>query len=71
MGDGTIVAFDPNNGQFISTLRGANGTIVLPGLWAIAFGNDQLNQPHNDLFFTAGFNNESDGLYGRIDCVGC
>jgi uncharacterized protein (TIGR03118 family) len=70
-GDGTIAVLDPNNGQFIDTLRGPNGTLVLPGLWAIAFGNNQHDQPHTALFFTAGFNNETDGLYGRIDCTGC
>ena len=37
------------------------------GLWGIAFGNGLSNQPVNTLFFAAGPNDETDGVYGRID----
>jgi hypothetical protein len=33
----------------------------------IAFGNGILNQPTSTLFFTAGPDDETHGLYGRID----
>jgi hypothetical protein len=44
-------------------------TLVIPGLWGIAFGNGILNQQTDTLFFAAGPNDEDDGVYGRIDLV--
>jgi uncharacterized protein (TIGR03118 family) len=67
-GDGTINGFDPASGQFIGAVQDATGTpFAEQGLWAISFGNDAVNQPHNTLFFVAGINNLADGEYGRID----
>jgi uncharacterized protein (TIGR03118 family) len=67
-GDGRINAFDPVRGGYLGTLRGADGQpIVIDGLWGLAFGNGAQDQPVNTLFFTAGPNDEADGLYGRID----
>jgi len=67
-GDGRINAFDPVNGTYLGTLRGQDSQpIVIDGLWGLAFGNGAQNQPVNTLFFTAGPNDEADGLYGRID----
>jgi uncharacterized protein (TIGR03118 family) len=69
-GDGKINAFNPTTGQFIGTLNGSNGQpIVVDGLWGIDFGNGFMNQPTNTLFFAAGPDEESNGLYGRIDLV--
>jgi len=71
--DGTINGYDPSNGTFIGTLQTSAGPFAQDGLWGIAFGNDgmangaSLNQPHNTLFFTAGPNKATNGLYGRID----
>jgi uncharacterized protein (TIGR03118 family) len=67
-GDGKINGYDPSSGALAGTISAAGGTpIATPGLWGIAFGNDADNQPHNTLFFAAGTNGGSDGLYGRID----
>ncbi len=67
-GDGWVNAFDPQSGMFLGTLSDAQMTpIATPGLWGIAFGNDAAHQPHNTLFFVAGTNNQTGGLYGRID----
>ena len=67
-GDGTINAFDASSGKSMGPLKSSNGgTIIEPGLWGIAFGNNLSNQPSNTLFFTAGPNDEADGVYGRID----
>ena len=67
-GDGKINAFDPVHGGYLGTLRGANGKAVkIDGLWGLAFGDGAHNQPVNTLFFTAGPNGESDGLFGRLD----
>jgi uncharacterized protein (TIGR03118 family) len=66
-GDGSINAFD-DDGNFVDTLNDADGDpIQFQGLWGLAFGNDQHDQPHNTLFFAAGPNDEADGIYGRID----
>ena len=70
-GDGTINAYDAASGNFIGTVANSTGTaFAAPGLWAITFGNDAHNQPHNTLFYTAGLNNEANGVYGRIDAGG-
>jgi uncharacterized protein (TIGR03118 family) len=67
-GDGRISAFDVPTGNFLGQMRDADGKrLVIDGLWGIDFGNGILNQPTNALFFAAGPNDESDGLYGRID----
>ena len=69
-GDGTINAFDLVTGGSIGPVSDANGSpLVIDGLWALSFGNGYLNQPVNTLFFTAGPNDEQNGLYGRIDTL--
>jgi len=66
-GDGRINAFDPSTGAFLGQLADAQGTpLTIEGLWALAFGNDQLAGKHNELFFTAGIHEEADGLFGTI-----
>ncbi|HEX3762586.1 MAG TPA: TIGR03118 family protein [Kofleriaceae bacterium] len=64
-GDGKINAFD-NNGSFLGALRRTNGQpIAINGLWALIFGRFQ-GADADDLYFTAGINNEKDGLIGEI-----
>jgi len=66
-GDGLIHAYDPVTGRRRGTLRHENEQpIVLPGLWALAFGNDAAAGPSTTLFFTAGINMEADGLFGTL-----
>jgi uncharacterized protein (TIGR03118 family) len=66
-GDGLIHAYDPVSGRRLGTLRHENEQpIVLPGLWALAFGNDAAAGPSTTLFFTAGINKEADGLFGTL-----
>ena len=49
------------------TLRSPDGgKLVIDGLWALQFGNSGSNGDPNTLFFTAGPNDESDGLFGTI-----
>ena len=70
-GDGKINIYDPNTGALVGTLSDANGNpIVIDGLWGIAFGNGAFNQPTTTLYFAAGPNSESHGLYGRLDIAG-
>lgn len=67
-GDGTIQGYDPTSGRYLGAVSDSAGTaFAVPGLWGIAFGNDAANQPHATLFFAAGTNDETNGLYGRID----
>ena len=69
-GDGTINAYDPDDLHFAGQLRSARRqTIVIDGLWGIAFGNGFQQQPATTLFFAAGPNDESNGVYGKIEAV--
>src|SRR5262245_16929236 len=66
-GDGAILAFDPHSGEFVGRLRKADGRLLkIDGLWALMFGNGFQSQPTSTLFFTAGPNDENNGLYGSI-----
>jgi uncharacterized protein (TIGR03118 family) len=67
-GDGTINAYDLKNGTFAGQLRTSNGQVLkIDGLWGIAFGNGFQQQPTDTLFFAAGPDEESHGLYGKIE----
>lgn len=69
-GDGRINAYDLASGEFVGQMEAAgHQPIAIDGLWGFAFGNGFQNQPVNTLFFTAGPNDEANGLYGRIDAV--
>jgi uncharacterized protein (TIGR03118 family) len=66
-GDGTIGAFDPISGTFLGLLRdGLGNPLTNPGLWALTFGNGASGLNRDGLFFTAGINNEANGLFGEI-----
>jgi len=65
-GDGKINVFSPS-GKFRGQLKGSNGkAIVVGGLWGIAFGNGKAGARSDRLYFTAGTNDEADGLFGSI-----
>lgn len=67
-GDGRINAYDVVTGAPLGPLTDASGApIEIDGLWGIEFGNGFFDQPMNTLFFTAGPDDESHGLYGRLD----
>ena len=71
-GDGQINAYEElPSGQFVhrGQLRSSDGRpLSIDGLWALQFGHGALanNGPTNTLFFTAGPNDESNGLFGSI-----
>src|SRR5213079_2601322 len=55
VGDGRINAFDPKDGAWLGELQDAAGnTVVLPRVWALAFGGGGSSGDTNTLFFTAG-----------------
>jgi uncharacterized protein (TIGR03118 family) len=67
LGDGTINAFAPRTGALLGTLRDGQGRkLHIDGLWGLAFGNGILAQKTNALFYTAGPNDEENGVYGVI-----
>jgi len=69
-GDGHINAFDPLTGAFVSTLNDSSGNpIVIDGLWGLKFGNGSSGFNPNTLYFTAGLNDEKDGLFGSLAAV--
>jgi uncharacterized protein (TIGR03118 family) len=69
-GDGMINAYDVDSGRFVGRLKGPDHKpIHIPGLWGIAFGNGLSEQPVDTLFFASGPNDESNGLYGRLDVM--
>jgi uncharacterized protein (TIGR03118 family) len=66
-GDGKINSYVLPNGHFIGPLRDTEGSpVTIDGLWALTFGNGSVAGQTRDLFFTAGPNDEQDGLFGRI-----
>jgi uncharacterized protein (TIGR03118 family) len=66
-GDGRINAFAPDTGAFLGPLTKRQGQgLAINGLWGLSFGNDGSAGKHNELFFTAGINNEMNGLFGKI-----
>jgi uncharacterized protein (TIGR03118 family) len=64
---GWINAFSGGeDNHFLGPLRNAQGKpISINGLWSIVFGTF-LNSVADTLYFTAGPNNQTDGLYGSI-----
>lgn len=69
-GDGTINAFMPN-GTSLATSTGpltnaAGQALAFPGLWSLVFGNGDADKPAATLFYTAGFSNQTDGVFGSI-----
>lgn len=69
-GSGEILAFDPETGRFKGKLNGTdNNPIHIDGLWAIAFGNDATAGPATTLYFTAGPDGETNGLFGNLTAV--
>ncbi len=64
---GWIAAFNGFTHKFIGFVKNADGSLMtIDGLWSLTFGNDGGAAPANTLFFTAGINNEVDGLFGTI-----
>jgi uncharacterized protein (TIGR03118 family) len=67
---GTVAAFNPRTGRFMGNVLNAGGsTVNIDGLWALAFGNGGASGPGSTLFFTAGPDNETNGLFGTLTPV--
>jgi hypothetical protein len=71
-GDGTINAFNLVTGKHEGTmLDDTTGmTLVIDGLWGLSFGGDATNDGMaTSLYFTAGPNDESDGVLGNLTAL--
>jgi uncharacterized protein (TIGR03118 family) len=74
-GDGRINGFNATTGAFIGTMHYGQSTpgfqgkpVAIDGLWALKVGNDHNGKSGyaNTLYFTAGPNDEADGLFGAL-----
>jgi uncharacterized protein (TIGR03118 family) len=67
-GNGRINVFD-SNGKFLGPLRDMNGApIAIDGLWTVTLGGGAKSSS-DTLYFTAGPNGQTDGLFGTITPV--
>ncbi|MFE3025663.1 TIGR03118 family protein, partial [Nocardia tengchongensis] len=66
-GAGHILALDDQSGKFVDYLRDADGKPAeIEGLWGLMFGNGESLGDADALYFTAGPNDEKDGLFGSL-----
>jgi uncharacterized protein (TIGR03118 family) len=69
-GDGLINAFNPLTGSLIGTLAAFDSTpLVNDGLWALDFGNGGNGGALDSLYVTAGPNDETGGVFARINAT--
>ncbi|AKJ28454.1 TIGR03118 family protein [Caldimonas brevitalea] len=66
-GDGRISAYDPDSFALLGQLQGADGQpLVLDGLWALTPGNDQAAGSSSLLYYSAGPEGETEGVFGVL-----
>ncbi len=66
-GDGTISVFNPLSGAFEGKLLGQDGLPIVEGdLWDLITGNGGAGGRTDTVYFTAGVQNEAEGLFGSI-----
>lgn len=69
--DGTIVGFDTQTKAATEFLRDEQGFVkVVPGIWALLFGNGQSLGDSNAMYFGAGPADETDGVFGSLRFAG-
>ena len=69
--NGTIIAINlpttPGSpGTLAGTLSTPNGTITNPGIWGLRFGNGGSGGTTGTLYFSAGIDSQTEGLFGAI-----
>jgi uncharacterized protein (TIGR03118 family) len=66
-GDGRINVIDPVTGEFLDQLRDANNrAITIDGLWGLIVGNGGNGGDPALVYFTAGPDDETHGLFGSL-----
>ncbi len=69
-GSGEVLAYNMATGAFAGKMLDAGGnTLLIEGLWGLSFGNGKTAGPATTLFFSAGPNDESNGLFGTLTPV--
>jgi uncharacterized protein (TIGR03118 family) len=69
-GSGWIAAFNGFTYKFEGFLENPdNSRVSIDGLWSLTFGNGGLAGSSTTLYFTAGPNHETDGLFGTLTPV--
>jgi len=67
-GDGMVNVYDATTGAAHGTLNDDKGPLVIDGLWALVVGpKTSTDDFSSSVFFTAGPNDENDGLFGKLD----
>jgi uncharacterized protein (TIGR03118 family) len=79
-GDSHVNVFNLNTGHFVGQLKDPLGHPLIlnggfhgpsnKGLWGIGFGNGEEGAGKRTLFFAAGINDESDGVFGKVTMAG-
>jgi uncharacterized protein (TIGR03118 family) len=70
-GPGRISAFDPDTRAFLGLLEDTTGApLSIDGLWSLTFGNGKQGGASNVLYFTAGIQNQTHGIFGRLAACG-
>jgi uncharacterized protein (TIGR03118 family) len=66
-GDGTLVAFHPRWRVALDYVRDASGKkVVIDGLWGLQFGNGASLGEADHMYFAAGPEKETQGLFGKL-----
>ena len=69
-GDGRITAFDPVTNALVGQLTDSSGNpLAIDGLWAITPGNNGSGGGSGLLYFTAGPDGETHGLFGSLQAT--
>lgn len=67
-GDGAVNAYDATTGELRGSLWDSKGPLIIRGLWALVVGPKTATSDFtSSVFFTAGPNDEQDGIYGKLD----
>jgi len=66
-GDGNINAFNTSGTDVGQPMNEKGQPLNANGLWALVFGNGSNNASTSSLYFTAGPNDETEGIFGKID----
>ena len=65
--DGTTTAFDPTTKKALDYLRDDTGKpLIVDGIWGTLFGNGASLGDTDSLYFAAGPENATDGVFGRL-----
>jgi hypothetical protein len=66
-GDGTIAAYDVDTGADLGYLKDPDGNVIaIDGIWGLTFGNGVHLGQADQLYFTAGPDEERDGIFGKL-----